>query len=78
MNDVTIHVIGWVLAGLGACLSLAVGVWWRVESRQDRKIDGLSQINGKEHRDLHDKIDANHHSIRDKLDNIWKHISKGD
>ena len=74
MDEPTIHILGWLLGAAGAVLAFVVGIWWRVEQRQDHKIDTLSSTNGKEHRDLHDKIDSNHHAIRDRLDNIWKHM----
>ena len=57
---------------IGGLLTL----WWKIESRQDRKIESLQVTNGKEHKDLNDKIDSNHHAIRDRLDNLWKHLSE--
>ena len=72
------RILTWVLGALGALFVFMFGIWWKIENRQDQKIDESSKQNGKEHRDLHDKIDSNHHSIRDRLDNIWKHLSKGD
>ena len=30
----------------------------------------------KEHRDLHARIDEVHHSLRDRLDQVWKHMNK--
>ena len=67
-------VIAFVVPLIGGLAAL----WWKVESRQDKKIDTIQHTNGKEHKDLHDKIDSNHHAIRDRLDNIWKHLSNKD
>lgn len=71
-------IIVWVMGAMGALLTFLFGLWWKIESRQDKKIDSLQVVNGKDHRDLHDKIDSNHHAIRDRLDNIWKHLSSKD
>jgi hypothetical protein len=68
----------WVLGAIGAIAVFMFGLWWKIESRQDQKIDESAKQNGKEHKDLHAKIDSNHHSIRDRLENIWQHISKRD
>ena len=70
------RILTWVLGALGALLIFLFGIWWKIENRQDRKIDDSSSINRKEHQELHDKIDNCHHSIRDRLDNIWKHMRK--
>ena len=68
----------WVLGALGTLAVFMFGLWWKIEARQDRKIDESATQNGREHKELHDKIDSNHHSIRDRLDTIWQNISKRD
>ena len=78
MSEEFIHIMTWVLGALGALFVFLFGIWWKIENRQDRKIDKIAESNGKEHKELHDKIDTNHHSIRDRLDNIWKHVSRND
>jgi hypothetical protein len=77
MSEDFIHILTWVLGALGALFVFLFGVWWKIEARQDHKIDKIAESNGKEHKELHDKIDSNHHSIRDRLDNIWQHMKKG-
>lgn len=72
------QILSWVLGALGAVFIFLFGIWWKIEARQDKKIDTLIAVNGKEHRDLYRTMDQQHHAIRDKLDNIWKHISKHD
>jgi hypothetical protein len=63
------------LAGATITVCLAVfGVWFKLHHRQETKLETLQITNGKEHRDLHDKIDANHHALRDRLDKIWQHM----
>jgi len=74
MESISVYLISWALGSLGALMTLMIGIWWKVEHRQDQKIDNLAYMNGKEHRELHDKIEANHHAIRDRLDQIWKHM----
>ncbi len=71
-------VLVWVLGMLGTLFTFLFGIWWKVENRQDKKIDNMSEQNGKEHREIHQKIDGQHHAIRDRLDNIWKHMRKQD
>ena len=62
--------IRWILGSLGGIAAAMLGIWWRVESRQDKKIDDLSETNGKDHEILHKKIDK----LRDKVEDIWKHL----
>ena len=78
MDEPTVHMLGWALGAIGAVLAFIVSIWLRIEHRQDQKIDDLAQSNGKEHQDLHSKIESNHHAIRDRLDNIWKHMRPPD
>ena len=33
-------------------------------------------LNWREHQELHRKIDGVHHSIRDRLDKMWSHITR--
>jgi len=41
------------LAAIGITIFLSMfGFWWRVESRQDKKIDGLRNFNDKDHREI--------------------------
>jgi hypothetical protein len=75
MDDTGFHWATIITAILVPIIGGLIAVWWKVESRQDKKIETLQQTNGKEHKDLHDKIESNHHAIRDRLDNIWKHLS---
>jgi len=35
----------------------------------------IAVANWREHRALHDKIDTVHHSMRDRLERIWKHMN---
>ena len=37
---------------------------------QNRKIDTLAETNGNEHSAIHRKIDT----VRDKIEDIWKHL----
>lgn len=73
----------WILGGLGTFAVLLFGYWWKVEERQDKKIDALGVKNDLAHRRLHTKIDATqaeltrqHMQLRDKIEDIWKHVVK--
>ena len=80
MDDESIR---WIL---GATLGLAgvmFSLWWKVESRQDRKIDLSNEKNVEAHAGLYKKIDATeaaltaqHMALRDKIEDIWKHVVK--
>jgi hypothetical protein len=75
MDGTMFQVFSWVLGGLGTLLIFLFGFWWKIEHKQDEKIDALYLRQEIQHRDLHDKIESQHHAVRDRLDNIWKHIS---
>ena len=70
------------LAAIGITIFLSMfGFWWRVESRQDKKIDGLRNFNDKDHREICKEILAardlsvkQHMMLRDKLDEVWKDL----
>jgi hypothetical protein len=60
----------WALTGFGTALIAFLGIWWRVESKQDKKIQSLQEINSHQHEMIHGKIDK----VRDKVEDIWKHL----
>jgi len=72
------------IAAIGIPLFIgAIAVWWKVESRQDKKLDDLNRSNDKAHTRLHEKIDdvedkrdEQHSHLRDKIEEIWKHVVK--
>jgi len=72
------------IAGVGLPIAILVfGVWWKVEARQDRNLADLQKCNHKDHQEIRKELAASkdlmnqqHHHLRDKLDNIWAHISK--
>jgi uroporphyrinogen-III decarboxylase len=64
--------VRWILGFLGSFAIVASTIWWKVESKQDKKIDDLKTCNSKDHDLLHRKIDK----TRDKLEEIWKHLVK--
>ena len=62
-----------------------LSIWWRVEARQDRKLDELRKANDRAHEFLRDKIDATndqtrseYRHIRDKIEEIWKKVVRHD
>lgn len=77
-----VELLQWIFGGLFAVSSGLFGVWWKIESRQDKKIDDLAIRNDAAHLALHKKIEANqnaltnqHGQLRDKLEDIWKFLS---
>ena len=61
------------------------GIWWRIESRQDRKIDELSLHNDKSHREIRrelgetkDELTKQHFLLRDRIEDIWKRLAGKD
>ena len=62
----------WVLGGGLAFAIFTFGIWLKIAARTDKKIDGLRQCNDKQHNDIHNKMDALGHSLRDKIEEIWK------
>ena len=66
------ELIYWILGGVGAIAAVFVGIWWKVESKQDRQVRHLQEANSHDHDQLHGKIDK----VRDKVEDIWKHLVK--
>lgn len=76
-----IELLQWILGGVGTLSALLFGIWWKIEARQDRKIDTLRADNEQAHIRLHTKIDdtqdeltRQHLTLRDKIEDIWKHV----
>jgi len=64
----------WV-AGVGVPLLIAAfTIWWKIEARQDRKIDKMAETHRNNHRVIHDKIDRLH----DKIVDLWKNRGRTD
>jgi hypothetical protein len=68
------ELIYWGLGAAGAIAAAFLGIWWRVESNQDKRVKDLAQQNSHQHDQLHGKIDK----VRDKVEEIWKHLVKND
>jgi hypothetical protein len=62
----------WALTGFGTALIAFLGIWWKVESGQNTKIQKLQDMNSHQHEMIHGKIDK----VRDKVEEIWKHLVK--
>lgn len=88
MTEIELHVIQWVLGIFGACAVFLFGVWWKIESRQDHKIDQLQADNDKAHGLLHKKIGdtktelkdemtGQHLAIRDKIEVLIREVRNG-
>ena len=64
-NNEHLNIVLWVLASAGGVITSLVGLWRHYDMR-----------NSEEHRRIYEKIDENHNTIRDKLENIWRHLNK--
>jgi len=60
---------------------LLFGIWWKIESRQDKKIDDMANANEAAHLRIHHKIDnvegrlsKQHAVLLEKTTDIWKHL----
>lgn len=70
----------WILGSLGSIAIIGLSVWWKVESRQDQKIDNLAEQNHKAHTHLYSRIDGveekmteQHVTLLSKFEEVWKH-----
>lgn len=64
----------WALGTGVAIASLLFGLWWKVEMRQDKKIDDYHKTNMDEHRHMRDQIDEHHKSLIERIESLWKHL----
>lgn len=76
-----VELLQWILGGVGGLATILFGIWWKIETRQDHKIDQLRVDNENAHIRLHAKIDdtekeltKQHLALRDKIEDIWKHV----
>jgi len=63
------------IAGVGIpVLAGLFTIWWKIEARQDNKIDRLVENNKSDHNIIHKKIDRLH----DKIVDLWKNRGSTD
>lgn len=67
----------WAAGLMLTIASLFLGIWWKVESRQDHKIDQSIKSNAEEHKELRELQNRNHQSVIDRIENIWQHLVHG-
>ena len=65
-----VHIIQWVVGALVAAGVAFVGIWQHNDKKREHKIDELRRNNDDDHRQIHHKID----NVRDKVEDIWKHL----
>jgi uncharacterized membrane protein YfbV (UPF0208 family) len=53
-----------------------LGLWWRVEAKQDRAITRLRETNDEAHNKLRKDMTEQHGQLRDKIERIWQHMVK--
>ena len=73
-----------LLGAIGGIAAIIMGIWWKVEHRQDQKIDQLHEENHSAHLLLHEKIDTlqnqthkNQMHIMAKFEELWRNIKNG-
>lgn len=71
--------VRWILGALGAIAAVGLSFWWRVEAKQDKKIDDLTQQNMEGHNAIYkrinsveDKMTEQHITILGKIEELWK------
>lgn len=69
----------WLIGIFGSVGATLLAIWWKIETKQDRKIDDLAKDNSKSHGLLHKKIDEvdqkmtnQHLVVLGKIEEIWK------
>ncbi len=79
----SIELLKWIFGAVGAVAAFLFGIWWKIESRQDKKIDDLAKTNHESHMIIHKKIDlvehrlsAQHAALYEKTNDIWKHMKR--
>jgi len=77
----SLSMLKWIFGAMGGVATLLFGIWWKIEARQDKKIDDFVKHNDAAHLRLHEKIDhvetrlaAQHSALLEKTTDIWKHM----
>ena len=59
-------------------------IWWHVEQQQTKEIDSLRKTNHEDHRQMRREMSDTkqmlidqHLTVRDKIEDIWKHLKNG-
>ena len=65
-----------VAIGLATLALVMLGAFLKIEARQDEKIQEINLRIAAQSQAFNAKIEAQHHLIRDRLDQIWQHINK--
>ena len=64
----------WLLA-IAVTVAIAfLGIWWKVESRQDKSLCALRRENDASHKVMYAQIDK----VKDKIEKIWIHLVEKD
>lgn len=76
-----LEIILFILGGAAAIVASAFGIWFRLHAKQEQRIETLQATNGKEHSDLHKKIEhldekseERHRLVRRAVDKILHHL----
>ena len=75
----------WIVAGLVVPVVLAlVRMWWHVENQQTKEIDNLRKSNHEDHTNIRKELSDTkqmlidqHMTVRDKIEDVWKHLKNG-
>ena len=84
MDPITHEEMAWLLSAVGTVAIIISSIWWRIEHRQDKKIDQLHEENHNAHLLLHKKVDdlqeqqhENQLHIMAKFEELWRNIQNG-
>jgi hypothetical protein len=75
----------WIVMGVaGPILVAMLRIWWHVEQQQTKEIDSLRKSNQDDHMkmrremaDTKQMLIDQHLTVRDKIEDVWKHLKNG-
>lgn len=77
----SLALLKWIFGAMGGVATLLFGIWWKIEARQDKKIDDFVVHNDMAHAKLHEKIgrvegrlSKQHGQLLELNTDIWKHL----
>jgi type VI protein secretion system component VasK len=78
MTDEKARLVEWVIYGGVPLLLFFVGLWWRIDARREKAVKEWKSQNEEQHEAIRQSMDDKHQSIRDKIEEIWKHLTGQD
>ena len=75
----------WIIMGVAGPVVLGLArIWWHVENQQTKEIDALRKTNHNDHTQIRKELSDTkqmlidqHMTVRDKIEDVWKHLKNG-